>query len=60
MLLNVSSEDSSVKILGKIGCLYQSKSLMNKLFLQKKLFHLRMDQNDTVIENLNVYNTLVS
>ena len=33
---------------------------MNNLFLQKKLFHLRMDENDTVTEHLNVYNTLVS
>ena len=33
---------------------------MNKLFLQKKLFHLKMDKNDTVTEHLNVYNTLVS
>ena len=28
--------------------------------MQKKSFHLRMDENDTVIEHLNVYNTLVS
>ena len=33
---------------------------MNKLFMQKKLFHLKMDENDTVTERLNVYNTLVS
>ena len=33
---------------------------MNKLFLQKKLFHLIMDENDTVTEHLNFYNTLVS
>ena len=60
MLLNISSEDSAVKLWEKLGSLYQSKSLVNKLFLQKKLFHLRMDENDTVTENLNVYNTLVS
>ena len=52
--------NSAVKILGKLGSLYQSKSLVNKLFLQKKLFHLRIDENDTVTELLNVYNTLVS
>ena len=60
MLLNVSGEDSAVKLWEKLGSLYPSKSLVNKLFLRKKLFHLRMDENDTVIENLNVYNTLVS
>ena len=60
MLLNVSGEDSAVKLWEKLGSLCQSKSLVNKLFLQKKLFHLRMDENDTVIEHLNVYNTPVS
>jgi len=60
VLLNVSGEDSVVKLWEKLGSLYQSKSLVNKLFLQKKLFHLRMDENDTVTEHLNVYNTLVS
>ena len=59
VLLNVSSEDSAVKLWAKLGSLYQSKSLVNNLFLQKKLFHLRMDENDTVTEHLNVYNTLV-
>ena len=60
MLLNVSGEDSAVKLWEKLGSFYQSKSLVNKLFLQKKLFHLKMGENDTVIEHLNVYNTLVS
>ena len=60
VLLNVFSEDSAVNIQGKLRSLYQSKSLVNKLFLQNKLFHLRMDENDTVTEHLNVYNTLVS
>ena len=59
VLLNVCSEYSAVNLWAKLGSLYQSKSLVNKLFLQKKLFHLRMDENDTVIEHLNAYNTLV-
>ena len=33
---------------------------MNKLFLQIRLFHLRMDENETVIEHLNVYNSMES
>ena len=60
MLLNVSGEDSGVKLWGKLGSLYKSKSLVNKLFLQTKPFHLKMDENNTVTENMNVYNTLVS
>ena len=54
VLLNVSSEDSAVELWEKLGSLYQSKSLVNKLF------HLRMDENDTVTEHFNFYNNLVS
>ena len=54
VLLNVSGEDSALKLWEKLGSLYQSKSLVNKLF------HLKMDENDTVTEHLNVYNTLVT
>ena len=60
MLLNVFGEDSAINLWAKLGSLYQSKSLVNKLFLQKKLFHLRMEENDNVAKHLNVYNTLVS
>ena len=60
MLLNIFGEYTRIKLCEKIGIFYQSKSLVNKLFLQKKLFHLRMDENDIVTEHLNVYNTLVS
>ena len=60
VLLNVSGEDSVVNIREKLGSLYQSKYLVNKLLLQKKSFNLIMEENDTVTEHLNVYNTLVS
>ena len=38
VLLNVSSEDSAIKLWEKLGSLYQSKSLVNKLFVQKMFF----------------------
>eukprot|EP00253_Pinus_taeda_P021042 PITA_21042 len=44
----------------KLGTSYQSKSLVNKLFLQKKLYNLRMKDGDSVIEHLNAFNTVVS
>ena len=44
----------------KLGTLYQSKSLVNKLFLQKKLYNLRMKDGDLVTEHLNAFNTMVS
>jgi hypothetical protein len=44
----------------KLGKLYQSKSLVNKLFLRKKLYNLRMRDGDSVAEHLNAFNTVVS
>eukprot|EP00253_Pinus_taeda_P005302 PITA_05302 len=44
----------------KLGTLYQSKSLVNKLFLWKKLYNLRMKDGDTVTEHMNGFNTTVT
>eukprot|EP00253_Pinus_taeda_P002896 PITA_02896 len=44
----------------KLGTLYQSKSLVNKLFLRKKLYNLMMKDGDSMTENLNAFNTVVS
>ena len=44
----------------KLGTLYQSKTLVNKMFLWKKLHNLRMKDGDSVTENLNAFNTVVS
>jgi hypothetical protein len=37
IFLNVSGEDSTKKLWDKLGSLYQLKSLVNKLFLRKKI-----------------------
>jgi hypothetical protein len=60
VLLNVSGESTTKELWEKLGNLYQSKSLVNKLFLRKKLYHLRMEDGDSVTEHLNAFNTLVS
>ena len=60
VLLNVSGEDSTKKLWEKLGNLYQSKSLVNKLFLRKKMYHLRMEDGESVTDHLNVFNTLAS
>ena len=44
----------------KLGTLYQSKSLVNKLFLWKKLYTLRMNDGDSMTEHQNAFNTMVS
>ena len=60
VLLNVSGEATSKALWDKLGTLYQSKSLVNKLFLRKKLYNLRMKDGDSVTEHLNAFNTVVS
>jgi hypothetical protein len=60
VLLNVSSEYSAKKLWGKLGSLYHSKSMVNKLCLGNKLYLLRKSEVISVNENLNVFNTIIS
>jgi hypothetical protein len=60
VLLNVSEEATTKDLWEKLGKLYQSKFLVNKLFLRKKLYNMRMRDGDSVAENLNAFNTVVS
>ena len=60
VLLNVSGEAMAKILWEKLGNLYQSKSLVNKLFLRKKLYNLMMKDGDLVTEHLNAFNTVVS
>jgi hypothetical protein len=60
VLLNLSEEATTKDLWDKLGKLYQSRSLVNKLFLRKKLYNLRMRDGDSVAENLNAFNTMVS
>jgi hypothetical protein len=53
VLLNVSGESIAKEIWHKLGNLYQSKSLVNKLFLRKKLYHLKMEDGYSVTELLD-------
>jgi hypothetical protein len=60
VLLNVSGEATTKELWNKLGNLYQSKSLVNKLLLQKKLYNMRMRDGDSVTEHLNAFNIVVS
>jgi hypothetical protein len=60
VLLNVSEEATTKDLWDKLGKLYQSKSLVNKIFLRKKLYNPRMRDGDSVAEHLNTFNTVVS
>eukprot|EP00253_Pinus_taeda_P029661 PITA_29661 len=60
VLLNVSVEAMAKALWDKLGTLYQSKSLVNKMFLQKKMYSLRMKDGDSVTKHLNAFNAMVS
>jgi len=57
LLLNVSREATVKSLWDKLGTLYQSRSLVNKLFLQKTLYNLSMKDGDSVTEYLSAFNT---
>jgi hypothetical protein len=56
----VLGEATTKELWDKLGILYQSKSQINKLFLRKKLYNLRMRDGDTVTKHLNTFNNVVS
>jgi hypothetical protein len=60
VLLNVSEEAKTKDLWDKLGKLYLSKFLVNKIFLRKKLYNLRIRDGDLVADNLNSFNTVVS
>jgi hypothetical protein len=60
ILLNVSGEATTKDFWNKLGALFQCKSLVNKMFLQKKLYNLRIKDGDSVTEDLNTFNMVVS
>jgi hypothetical protein len=60
VLLNVLEEGTTKDLWDKLGNVYQYKSLVNKLFLRKKLYNLRMRDGDSVAEHLNAFNIVVS
>jgi hypothetical protein len=60
VLLNVSKEATTKDLWDNLGKFYQSKFLVNKLFMRKKLYNPRMRVGDSVAEHLNAFNTVVS
>jgi hypothetical protein len=56
----VSEEAIAKDLWDKLGTLYHSKSLVNKLFPRKKLYNLRMKDGDSVADHLKAFNIVVS
>ena len=43
----------------KLGSLYMTKSLMNRIYLKVKLFGFKMQEDKNLDENLDEFNKLV-
>ncbi|VFQ63957.1 unnamed protein product [Cuscuta campestris] len=55
----VIDEDSPTAIWEKLEKLYMAKSLTNKLVLKQRLYRLRMEDDDTLVGHMNVFNGLI-
>ena len=54
ILINVYEEPTTKKLWKKLSEIYQVKSLVNKIFLRKNLYSLRMDEVDGFLSTLKV------
>ena len=52
----MSGEATTKELWDKLGALYHSKSLVNKLFMWKKLHKQRMKYGDSMTAHLNTFN----
>ena len=52
-------EDTTKDLWENLEKFYHSMSLVNKLFLRKKLYNLRMRDGDLVTKHLNAINAMV-
>jgi len=60
VLINVHEEPSVKKLWKKLSEIYQEKSLVNKIFLRKKLYSLRMEEGGQSVDHLEAFNMLVA
>lgn len=60
VLLNVAKEETTYKLWNHLGEIYQAKSMVNKLYLKRKLFYLKIKEGESLAEHLNSFNLLMS
>ena len=60
VLLNFLHEKTTYSLWERLGAMYQAKSLVNKLFLRKKLYSLRMEEGGSLMDHLNAFNLLAA
>ena len=60
VLINVHEENSAKKLWTKLGEMYQVKSLLNQIFLRKKLYSLKMEEGGRIADHLEAFNMIVA
>ena len=60
ILIDFHEEPTTKNLWKKLGEIYQEKSLVNKIFLRKKLYSLRMEEGGKFSKNLESFNMLVT
>ncbi|KAK3022595.1 hypothetical protein RJ639_046200 [Escallonia herrerae] len=53
---NISKEKTTAAVMKALEKLYEKPSALNKVFLMKKLFNMRMSENGSVVDHLNDFN----
>ncbi|WP_425268094.1 hypothetical protein [Enterobacter hormaechei] len=59
VLLNVLDEKTAYSLWERLGAVYQAKSLVNKLFLRKKLYSLRMAEGGSIPKLVSFHTSTV-
>src|ERR1700677_5040340 len=59
VLSNVRQCESAHSVWNKLKSLYESKSLVNRLCIRRKLLTLRMNESDTLSSHITVLRTLI-
>ena len=58
--MNGLDEKTTNSLWTQLGSVYQAKFLVNKLFLRKKLYSLRMEEGGSIADHLNAFNLLIA
>jgi len=53
-------EETATRLWSRLEKLYMTKSLSNKLYLQKQLYRLRLKEQTTILEHLNLFNKVIN
>jgi hypothetical protein len=59
VLFNIVTEKTTIGLWTKMEILYMTKSLMNRIFLKRKLCSLCMKEGTKIVDHLNTFNTLL-